>query len=168
MILNPIQMKSIINLAILVLISTSCIGQVNDRAKRLKVLEEAIIGKKYVFGKWNVEGGEETHLVYLGEIKSGERKLKVLTSIWYWGLSKRATNRVLIYNSDNQYLGQYILGNTCEIPKRLENGHLVFSHDECSECDKSNELKLNLNNILPKKFFWECKNGLGDLFYFSS
>lgn len=61
--------------------------QVNDGNIRLKVLRKNIIGKEFIFGKWNVKGGTETHLKYLGQVKTSTGKIyKIMNSVWIWGL----------------------------------------------------------------------------------
>lgn len=50
------------------------ISQINDGNIRLKVLHKNVVGKEFVFGKWNEKGGTETHLTYLGSVKTKKGK----------------------------------------------------------------------------------------------
>ena len=94
-------MKGLVFILLLSFIGLS-FSQTDDYNKRIKVLEKDSIGKEYVFGKWNKMKSTETHLKYLGKVvtKKG-RTLKIMTSIWIWGLSGRATYRILIFNDKN-------------------------------------------------------------------
>ena len=79
------------------------IGKSPDHKIRQLVLLNGIRDSVYIFGKWNENSGTETHLKYLGDVltKKG-MKLKILTSVYYWGKSHRATSRILIFNVKNQ------------------------------------------------------------------
>lgn len=153
-------------LLLLILIPALWKTQINDQNIRLKVLRKNIIGKEFIFGNWNEKGGTETHLKYLGKVKTPDRKIyKFMNSVWVWGLSKRATNRILIFNEKNQYLGNYNVSVTLDLPTELHNGILIFRNLD-SNCDKKVASKINLKNGLPKEFFRECKNKSGDIYSF--
>ena len=117
-----------------------------------------------MFGKWKANTETETHLTYLGDVKVNTGKIyKIMNSTLFWGLSKRATNKILIFNEDNQYLGNYYVTLITDLPIELNNGVLIFKNLS-SECDKRIVSKINLKNGLPEKFFRECKNGEGDIY----
>lgn len=140
--------------------------QINDQNIRLEVLRKNVIGKEFIFGKWNEKGGTETHLKYLGKVKISDRKIyKIMNSVWNWGLSRRATNQILIFNERNQYLGSYYVSVDLDLPTELQNGILVFRNLD-SNCDKKVASKINLKNGLPKQFFRECRNKSGDIYSF--
>lgn len=85
--------------ALVILVPAFGKSQINDSKIRLKVLQKKLIGKELVFGKWNEKGGMETHLTYLGTVRTNKRKtFKIMNSVWVWGLAQRATNRILIFN----------------------------------------------------------------------
>lgn len=93
---------------IIFFVSTFIFGQADDSKIRTIVLKKNIIGKEFTFGKWNKVGDTETNLTYLGSIKTKHGKIyKIMNYVWIWGLSGRATNRILIFNDRNQYLGNY-------------------------------------------------------------
>ncbi len=141
-------------------------AQVNDENIRLKVLRKNVVGKEFVFGKWNEKGGTETSLTYLGSLKTDKGKTyKIMRYVWTWGLSYRSTSRILIFNSKNQYLGNYYISTESDLPKEIKNGILVFNNTD-SECDKKIFSKISFKNGLPKKIFVECKNGYGNSYEF--
>jgi hypothetical protein len=141
-------------------------SQINDYNIRLLILRKNLVGKEFVFGKWNEKGGTETHLTYLGKVRTRNGKIyKIINSLWIWGLSSRATSRILIFNGKNQYLGNYSVSTDCDLPTKLKNGNLIFEN-LCSECDKNVVSKVSFKNGLPKKFFRECNNKYGDIYSF--
>ncbi|WP_123907058.1 hypothetical protein [Flavobacterium johnsoniae] len=141
-------------------------AQINDENIRLEVLHKNVIGKEFVFGKWNDKGGTETHLMYLGSVKTEKGKTyKIMNSVWVWGLSCRATSRILIFNGKNQYLGNYGLTTDAQLPTELNNGILIFRNLD-PECDKKLVSKINFKKGLPQEFFRECNNKFGDSFIF--
>ncbi len=141
-------------------------SQTNDNIIRRDVLKKNKVGKEFVFGKWNEKGETETHLTYLGKVKTKSGKIyKVMNSTWIWGLSCRATNRILIFNEKNQYLGNYRVTLVSDLPSKLKNGNLIFENLN-SDCDKKVISEINLTIRLPKQFFRECKDGYGDIYSF--
>lgn len=155
---------------VLILLSFSLIAfsQINDRDIRFHVLRKNAIGKEYVFGKWTENGGTESHLKYLGKVKSiHNRTYKVITSTWLWGLSKRATNRILIFNEKNQYIGNYYVSMTQDLPSEMNKGILIFRNTDL-KCDSKVASSVSLKKGLPQEFFRECRNSSGDFYAFSS
>ncbi|MBE8725489.1 hypothetical protein [Flavobacterium hungaricum] len=146
-------------------------AQTKDEDIRLKVLRKNSIGKEFVFGKWDERKwdkieGTETHLTYLGSVKTQKGKTyKIMNSVWIWGLSCRATNRILIFNGKNQYIGNYYVTTETNLPTELKNGILIFRNTD-PECNKRIISKVSLKNGLPITIFTECKNGYGDSFTF--
>ena len=144
-------------------------GQVNEVNNRQKVLEKGIVDSLFIFGKWKDPRKTETHLKYLGQVttKSG-RTFKIVNSIWFWGLSHRATSRILVFNDKNQYVGNYKLGMTFDLPDKLENGELIFTNFDNKECDSESTTKVDFVKGLPKVIFIKCKGKYGDSYKFSS
>ncbi len=141
-------------------------SQINDDKIRLSVLRKNLVGKEFVFGKWNEKGGTETQLKYLGKVKTKSGKIyKIMNSVWIWGVSSRATSRILIYNEKNQYLGNYYVSTDCDLPTKFQDGILIFEN-LCPECNKNVASKVNFQKFLPKKFFRECKDKYGDIYSF--
>lgn len=146
----------------------SMTAQANDDAIRQTVLSKNIVNKEYTFGKWNENGGTETHLKYLGTVKTkaGE-KFKIITSSLHWGLSHHATSKILIYTASNKYYGRYPVYGLTDLPEKLENGFLIFTNIDERDCDKNIITKVDFRNELPKEFFITCKGKDGDLYYFT-
>ncbi|MEO9020693.1 MAG: hypothetical protein ABI237_14060 [Ginsengibacter sp.] len=148
------------------LFAFSAVGQVNDRNIQQQVLEKGIIDSVFVFGKWTEKSQTETQLKYLGKVttKKGQT-FKIMNSIWLWGLSKRATSRILIFNLKNQYVGNYYLSVTDQLPTSLRNGKLIFTNLS-NGCDKKVITTINLNNGFPKQIFRKCNAKYGDTYRF--
>ena len=151
---------------ILLFVSFCSYGQVDNDSIRQVVLKNNIKDSLYVFGQWKETFGTETHLKYLGIVRSKIENYKIMTSCWIWGLSKRATNRILVFTEDNEYLGNYCLTMKSDLPEKIENNQIVFLHSESKECDKKLITRLSFMNGIPKQFFLECKDGYGDVYSF--
>jgi len=158
-------MKLLISLLILFTTFNS-FSQIKGGTNSQIVLGNNVTDSLYVFGKWDEEDGTEIQLKYLGILKSKKQNLKIVSSCWLWGYSKRATSRILIFNEDNIYLGNYYLEMKSDLPEKIENNELVFLHSESYDCDKSIVTKLSFNNGIPDQFFLECKNGAGEMYRF--
>jgi hypothetical protein len=144
--------------------NSSAKGQLSDQMIRQHVLRQGIIDSLFIFGKWTEKGKTETHLKYLGSVKTRKgQTYKVLNSIWFWGLAHRATSRILIFNNDNQYVGNYYVTLTSDLPTEMTDGKLVFKNGE-GDCDKKLVTFINLKNGLPKQFFRKCKDKYGDIY----
>lgn len=149
-------------------VSAFLFGQANESKIRTIILEKNIVGKEFTFGKWNEEGGTETNLTYLGRVKTKNGKIyKIMNYTWIWGLSARATNRILIFNEKNQYLGNYYLTTINDLPTELKSSYLIFKNTD-EDCDKNIVTKINFNNGIPKSFFRKCNKEYGDIFSFES
>lgn len=144
-------------------------GQVIHAEIRQQVLEKDFIDSLFVFGKWTEAGETETRLRYLGEISTTDGRIfKIMNSIWFWGFSRRATSRLLIFDDNNQYLGNYRFGSPYELPDKLENGCLIFKNFDNINCDKKIITKVDFTLGLPKEIFIKCKGKYGDIFKFDT
>jgi len=143
-------------------------GQIDDSNFRLEVLKKNIIGKEFTIGKWNEKGETETSLKYLGIVTTKNGKVyKIMNSVWYWGTSGRATSRILIFNDKNQYLGNYYVTSSSDLPTKLDNGFLIFENTD-SDCDKKVKTKVDFRNGIPKSFYRKCNNEFGDIYNFEA
>lgn len=140
-------------------------GQVDDEKIRKDVLEKNKIGETFVYGTWNGKGEDETHLRYLGTVTDGSATYKLVTSCWIWGHSKRATNRILIYDINNKYLGNYYLTMRCDLPKMINNNMLIFDRSQCDDCDDI-QSTVDFANGIPESFFINCNKNSGDVYSF--
>jgi hypothetical protein len=121
------------------------------------------IGKEVIFNRSKEDDVDSLVLIYLGEIKTTNNKhLKILTSRWYWGSSPRATSRIIIFNGKNQYLGDYYLTMTYDVPDKIEGTSLVFASNK----ERSAAQRISFKNGIPKRFFLKTKGDLGDIYSF--
>ena len=147
-----IAFKTLLIIILLVVFINPSFAQVTDKQIRNIVLKNSNIDSLIVFGKWNEKGDTETQLKYLGNIKTKEGKqYKLVNSVFIWGLSHRASSRILIYNYRNQYVGNYILNTVKELPFQLKEGKLIFKNQDC---DSNNETIIDFTNCLPKRIFF--------------
>ena len=143
-------------------------GQVNDQTIRQRVLKKAIIDRTFIFGKWTDKGGTETHLQYLGQVTTKHGQIyKILNSMWFWGLSHRATSRILVFNQDNKYVGNYYVTVTTDLPTKMKSGKLIFENTK-EECDKKIKTIVDLKNGLPTQFFRKCKDKFQNIYSFDT
>ncbi len=157
-----------IHILIFLFVSISLPAQINQTKAFQLVLEGDEIGKEYTFSKRAKDLYDSLILVYLGEITTDKKRvLKILTSRWYWGSSPRATSRIIIFNQQNQYIGDYYLTMNYDIPKKIEDRSLVFFHMSPSECDPTLITRISFKKGIPKRFFLKCKGKQGDFYSFS-
>ncbi len=146
---------------------SNAFGQVNPNKDRQVVLRYNKVGKTYVFDRSKKDDHNRTEITYLGKLKTKKgRVLKILISRWYWGLSPRATSRIVMFNDKNQYLGNYRMTMTYDLPSKIENNALVFENKTKEDCDPSIVTRVSFTNRLPRQFFVACKNKLGDIYGF--
>jgi len=142
-------------------------GQVSDSDMQQKVLRQNKVGKTSRF--IHQDDSTATYLKYLGQIKSNKGdSYKIVTSTWIWGHSHRATNRILIFDSNNKYLGNYAVTMTYDLPDKIEGNKLVFLNTDNSDCDVKLVTELSFSDGIPKEFFLKCKGDMGDVYSFST
>jgi hypothetical protein len=150
------------------LLTISAKGQLSDHEMQQQVLEKNIVDSLFVFGKWTEEGPGETHLKYLGKVVTTDGQvLKIMNSCWFWGLSHRATSRILIFDEKNQSVGNYGLFLIYDLPDKLENGKLIFSNSDNDGCDKKLITIINFARGIPEQFFLKCEGEFGEIYTFS-
>ena len=143
-------------------------GQINDGRIRKQVLKWNKVDSTYKF--INLKDSTETYLRYLGVVSSRNgRTYKIMTSIWIWGLSHRATTRLLIFDKKNQYIGNYYLGSIYNLPSKINKNTLIFSNEkENPDCDPKIFTTVSFAAGIPKQFFRKCSGPYGDIYQFSS
>lgn len=141
-------------------------SQVNAFKAYKTVVQHAQVGKEYSFGRSRKNDFDSLVVVYLGQIATTKgRILKFVTSRWYWGSVPRATSRVVVFNETNQYLGDYYLTMTYDVPSKIEDKSLVFtSNENSSNCPPGVVTRISFKNGIPKQFFVKCN---GDIYSFA-
>jgi hypothetical protein len=148
--------------------SISLAAQTNHSKSFQFVLEDGKIGKEYIFEGNAKNQPDSLVLIYLGEIKAdGGKGVKFLTSRWFWGSSQRATSRIIVFNNKNQYLGDYYLNMTSDIPDKITGGALVFVNSPENKCDPSLKTRISFKKGIPKRLFVRCKDNLGVIYSFA-
>lgn len=146
---------------------TTAFGQVNPNSDRQVVLRHNNVGKTYVFDRSKKDYYNRTEITYLGKLRTNDGHVfKILISRWYWGLSPRATSRIVVCNNKNQYLGNYYVTMTYDLPSKIEKNALVFENTIREDCDPKIVTRVSFAKGLPKQFFLECKNKMGDIYSF--
>lgn len=144
-------------------------AQVNPDKNRQAVLRHIKVGKTYIFDCSKKDDHNRTELTYLGKLKTRNgRVFKIVISRWYWGLASRATSRIVVFNDQNKYLGNYYVGMTYDLPCRIENNSLIFENKSREGCDAAIVTRLSFAKGLPRQFFLECKDKMGDIYQFST
>jgi hypothetical protein len=134
------------------------LGQVTDENIRGIVLRKGIKDSLFIFDFSRPNDHNETQLKYLGILKSKDgRAFKIMSYCWIWGLSKRATNRILIYDRNNRYLGNYKLDMKYELPQKIENNELFFNVKDDKNA-KSVQTRISFAKGLPRQIFIENGN----------
>jgi hypothetical protein len=143
-------------------------GQIKEKKIRSQALKKSIVDSLFVFGKWSTKGATETDLKYLGQLTTKAGKtFKILNSIWFLGFSHRATSRILIFNANNGYVGNYYMSTVDDLPTKLENGKLIFFNSG-KDCDKNLVTTIDLKSGLPKRFFRKRTGKYGDIYSFEA
>mgnify|MGYP000639000528 CR=1 FL=1 len=160
-------MKFLTLLAMLIFSFNFSFSQLDHRKVFKLVLEGDVVGKEYSFVQRDGNTDDSLVLVLLGEVKTDKgRLLKVLTSRWYWGLSTRATSRIILFNQKNEYLGDYCLTMTSDIPDKIEDNPLVFVNEQGNDCTPDLVTNISFKKGIPKRFFLPCKEKSGDIYSF--
>jgi hypothetical protein len=160
-------MKLLILTGILSLFSNLSFSQVDYEKSFQQVLKAEKIGKEYSFRKKDGSRYDSLVLIFLGKVKTDKgRVLKIVTSRWYWGLAHRATSRIIIFNEKNQYMGDYYLTMTYDIPDRLEGNTLIFINGSEESCTPGLVTRVSFKKGIPKRFFLKCKENLGEIYSF--
>jgi len=146
-------MEKIISLLFTLLFSIASYSQQNETLLREKVLKKGIINKTFTFGKWDEKGDDELKLTYLGILKNESESYKIITSLWIWGTSKRATSRILVYNSKNKFIGDYYLTMIYELPKYIKNNKLFF---DINDTNCKGKTEISFGKGIPEHLIINC------------
>ncbi|MES2655262.1 MAG: hypothetical protein V4620_06725 [Bacteroidota bacterium] len=153
-------------LSVFFVLANNVKSQTNHEEISEKLLDKNVKDTLIVIGKWNTSGGNETHMKYLGDVKTTDGKIyKIVNWVWYWGISHRSTTKVLVYNEKNQFVGNYQLNLPIELPTQLNDSALVFNNKNKKECDTKLITLVDLKKGLPNDFFVNCKDKEGSSYY---
>jgi hypothetical protein len=89
-----------------------------------------------------------------------------MTSIWILGISQRATNRTLIFDNHNKYVGNYRMTMTEDLPNKIESNQLIFSNLEKRMCESTRVTKISFKNGIPNEIIIWCGSDHGDTYIF--
>ena len=149
---------------LLLIIPFLTFAQLKQRNMSLDVLKHNHIGRVYIF---KAEDQSTTYLTYLGSLRTKKDvRYKIINSVWIWGQSHRATNRILIFNDHDKYLGNYPLTITDDLPSFIKDNKLVFKNKRNSDCDHHSITYLGFDNGIPHEFFRKCNGDKGDIYVF--
>lgn len=141
-------------------------GQVDHSKLRLRVLIQNKIGKEFKFS--DSKDSTKLYLKYLGQLSTRKGvTYKIVASIYIWGMSHRATSRIVVFTKGNKYVGNYYITVFNDLPNKVINNRLIFTNSD-PNCDKKVMTKLSFVNGIPAHFFQECKKNTGDFCSFSS
>jgi hypothetical protein len=140
-------------LIILILLNSITLAQSKTSTICIRLLQKNIIDKRYVFDNSKKRTHDETQLTYLGTLKTNTGKqFKIIRYCWIWGISKRATNRILVYNQQNKYLGNYYLTTTDDLPLKIEHNRLIFKILD-DNTSKTVITKISFDSGIPKSIY---------------
>ncbi|MEZ2336997.1 hypothetical protein AB6735_15240 [Mucilaginibacter sp. RCC_168] len=151
--------------ALLLIISFGTFGQVKEQNLRLQVLKSNSVGREFIF---KTEDRSTTHLTYLGWLSSKKGvHFKIMNSVWLWGQAHRATSRVLIFDKNDKYLGNYPLTIIDDLPTFIKGNKLVFINKRGNNsCDPKLTTYVNFDEGIPNEFFRKCSGKSGDIYTF--
>lgn len=110
---------------------------------QLEVLEKNAIGKEFEYNLTGQKECNKTKLTYLGMVTTkNRRKYKLLNSFWVTGYSCKGISQLVVYDTNNVYLGHYKFDLPEDLPTKLINNELVF---------KTENIKISFRYGLPKK-----------------
>lgn len=138
-----------------------------DKCKQL-VLSENKVGQEYFFKVLSKKEVLEYYITYLGALENKSiGQIKFLNSVICTGMyedSKRASGSVILYNSNNDFLGMYQIGGASAVPSKIENTNLIFSYNDES-CNQTTSI--SFKDSIPQQIFINCTEKGGDLYSFT-
>lgn len=164
-------MKRLILIVLLSSLIVSCKKEPEPKSFYLKYLQLLIsennIGKKYSIKQNLKEKVYVIEAVYLGEMYSGSNKYKMMCSIGYYGnsINSVSANSVLtLFDEKDDLIGFYSMGGKLVNYPYLKNNTLLFFPDTVNNCSQKNQI--DFSEEIPKAFFLECKDRMGDILKF--
>jgi len=134
-------------------------------------LVEGKVGHEYVYDLAGINECNKTRIKYLGIVTTSQGKqYKILTSFFVFRTKKdmcHGSSSIEIYNTKNQFIGQYHVGMPDDLPDELKNNKLIYLTNS-ENCNLRKERSIDLSQGLPKSFFIKCSHNGGDIYRFSS
>ena len=147
-------MKSLLVIVAAVFFSSRVMSQQNFLAYSQMVLNKNEAGVSTAFSRTSGVEKDSLVLTYLGTVKDiTGRRYKVLTSIWFWGISSRATSRIILFDMKNAYIGDFHLTMIDELPVRIVDDKLVFNCKKMLDAKTPLEFEINFSNGIPSTIF---------------
>gem|GEM_PF-6469179 len=107
---------------------------------RILALEKNVIGKEYTYDFTGNDDCNKTRITYLGTVNTDTGKqYKLVNSFYVTGVSCRGISRLVVYDEQNRYIGNYYLN---DLPIALEANELVYPKSTIS-----------FKNGLPKSIY---------------
>lgn len=136
---------------------------------RIEVLRAGVIGQANYFDFTDNDSCNKTCIKYLGQVRTSKnRTYEVLTCFNVSGTSCRGSSRIVVYNSDNEYLGNYWVPLPSYLPDTIIDNSLAFSIPD-PDCVNRTASTISFKNGLPRIITIHCSEAESEeQFLFSS
>lgn len=136
---------------------------------RVKALVDNVIGKEYQYNFVERTDCNNSRIKYLGTVTTiKNKKFKLVNSFFVLGQSCRGISRIVVYDMNNKYLGNYHVGMPGNLPDTLINNNLIYLKND-DNCKAKKGTKISFEQGLPESIFIPCSNlDTGDLYTYSS
>ena len=153
-------------LIILSLLAVSCKTENKEEYSSIlffqSVIRKANVGYRYTVKQRINDKLSEVNGFYLGELSSNKQRIKIVYSTSYYGNTRQANSALLLFDQDNNLTGFYSMGGVYRENPYLQKNIVIFPPEALAGCKHENSL--NFTEGVPKEFFIECKNGIGDFY----
>ncbi|MGF7231141.1 hypothetical protein [Arachidicoccus sp.] len=135
----------------------------------LKVLSNNKIGKIFCFNVSKKKDEKNVvQLKYIGRVHTNTHiSYKILTWARVSGKNYHTTGVIELFDTNNNYVGKYVLGDMSDLPEKIEGNNLIFANKNKENCDKSLVTKVSFDSI-PKNIFIKCEGDEGDVYSYIS
>jgi hypothetical protein len=154
--------KQILYIILFLFLFTRVCGQDYESLCK-KALLMNLKGKKYAYAS----DTNSVHVTYLGIVNTIKHKQYKIVSIKnVWGINKHTNAYIWIYNSNNKYVGRYVLGDARDLPIYIKRGSLIFSNKD-KNCNTTIQKKISFVFGIPQKIFIPACDLNGDIYEFN-
>jgi len=135
---------------------------------RVKALFDNVIGKEYQYNFVERTDCNNTRIKYLGVVTTNKnKKFKLVNSFFVVGQSCRGVSRIVVYNMNNKYVGNYYVSSPDNLPDTLINNNLIYLKND-NGCNAKKGTEISFTQGLPESIFVPCeKVNTGDLYTYS-